>query len=89
MLIPSKQIWNNNQEQQLIKSLDTSALVSITDPKGIIIYVNDTFCEISGYDEQELLGQNHRILNSNKQPAGLFKGMWAAISSNRDRKSVV
>ncbi len=83
MEIESKPVWHNNQEQQLIQSLDSSALVSITDPKGIIIYVNATFCEISGYDEQELLGRNHRILNSKKQPAGLFKGMWAAISSNR------
>ncbi len=83
MEISSKDIWYNNQETQLIKALDSSSLVSIADPQGIIIYVNDKFCKVSGYDEQELLGQNHRILKSGKQPDGLFKGMWAAISSNR------
>lgn len=83
MEIISKSIWYNNQEQQLIKSLNSAALVSITDPKGIIIYVNDMFCKISGYDEQELLGNSHRILKSGKQPDSLFKEMWAAISAKR------
>ena len=83
MEIISKPIWYNNQEQQLIKSLDSSALVSITDPKGIIIYVNDAFCKISGYDEQELLGQTHSVLKSGKQPDSLFSGMWKSISSKR------
>lgn len=83
MEISSKSIWYDNQEDQLIKSLNKSSMVSITDPKGIIIYVNDAFCKESGYDEQELLGQNHRILKSGKQPDGLFKGLWKAISSKK------
>ncbi|MBN4046942.1 PAS domain-containing sensor histidine kinase [bacterium AH-315-P13] len=83
MEISSKSIWNDNQEEQLIKSLNKSSMVSITDPKGIIIYVNDTFCKKSGYDEQELLGQNHRILKSGKQPDALFKDLWTTISSKR------
>ncbi len=83
MEISSKSIWNDNQEEQLIKSLNKSSMVSITDPKGIIIYVNDTFCKESGYDEQELLGQSHRILKSEKQPDALFKGLWTTISSKR------
>jgi PAS domain S-box-containing protein len=81
--INSKSIWYDNQEDQLIKSLDKSSMVSITDPKGIIIYVNDTFCKESGYDEQELLGQNHRILKSGKQTDGLYKGLWKTISSKK------
>ena len=58
-------------------------MVSITDPKGVIIYVNAAFCKESGYNEQELLGQNHRILKSGKQPDGIFKGLWKTISSKR------
>jgi PAS domain S-box-containing protein len=81
--ISSKSIWYDNQEDQLIESLDKSSMVSITDPKGIIIYVNDAFCKESGYNEQELLGQNHRVLKSGKQPDGLFKGLWKTISSKR------
>ena len=49
--------------------------------EGNIIFVNDFFCAISEYSREELLGQNHRILKSGKQPDGLFKGMWKAISS--------
>ena len=44
---------------QLKFTLDESALVAITDNKGNITYVNKKFCEVSGYTEQELLGQNH------------------------------
>jgi PAS domain S-box-containing protein len=83
MEISSKSIWNDNQEEQLIKSLNSSALISITDSKGIIIYVNDAFCELSGYDEQELLGQNHRILKSGKHPDNIYKDLWETISSKR------
>lgn len=83
MEISSKEIWHNNQEVQLIKSLNSASLISITDPKGIIIYVNDKFCKISGYDEQELLGQNHRILKSGKLPDNIYKDLWETISSKR------
>lgn len=83
MEISSKSIWYDNQEDQLIKSLNKSSMVSITDPKGIIIYVNNTFCKESGYNEQELLGQNHRMLKSGKQPDVLFKGLWKSISSKK------
>lgn len=83
MEISSKPIWHDNQEHQLIESLNSSALVSITDTKGIIIYVNNAFCEMSGYDEQELLGQYHRILKSGKQPDSLFKSLWSTISSKK------
>jgi PAS domain S-box-containing protein len=83
MEIVSKDIWHNSQEQQLATALDNAALISITDPKGIIIYTNDSFCEISGYNEQELLGQNHSILKSGKQSDRVFKELWATISANR------
>ena len=78
-----KNIWHNDQEEQLIKALNNSSLLSITDPNGIIIYVNDLFCKISGYQEQELLGNSHRMLKSGKQPDRVFKEMWSTIIANK------
>jgi len=66
---------------QQIEVLNKAAIVSETDAEGNIIFVNDFFCHISEYSKEELIGKNHRILKSGKQPDGLFKGMWKAVSS--------
>ena len=68
---------------QQIDCLNNAAIVSIADADGNITYVNDTFCKISQYSREELLGKNHRLLKSGKQPNGLFVGMWGAISAGR------
>lgn len=64
----------------LEKIIDLHSIVSTTDLKGNITYVNDMFCKISGYSREELIGQNHRIIKSEAHHQSFFKTLWTTIS---------
>ena len=68
---------------QYQEATNSSSIVSKTDTKGIITYVNDAFTKVSGYSEEELIGQNHNIIRHPDNPKSIFEEMWKTIQNEK------
>jgi len=70
-------------------AIDESSIVSKTDKKGIINFVNDKFCKISGYTKDELIGKSHNIIRHPNMTKDFFKNMWKTILDKKIFKGIV
>lgn len=67
-------------------ALDEAAIVAITDQKGIIMHANDNFCKISKFSREELIGQDHRIINSGHHSKEFIRNLWVTIANGKTWK---
>jgi PAS domain S-box-containing protein len=81
----SKQVWL----ERVVYALNQTAIVAITDTQGKIVFVNEKFCEISKYSRDELIGQNHRILNSGYHSHQFFVDMWQTITNGQNWRAEI
>ncbi|MCD4758246.1 MAG: diguanylate cyclase [Arcobacteraceae bacterium] len=84
---------NHNEQSNLLaeykKAVDISNIVSKTNPKGIITYVNDKFCQISGYKKEELIGKAHNIIRHPSMDRESFKELWDTVKSKKPWTGIV
>jgi len=71
------------QFEEIYSAINNHSMVEVTDVEGNIIFANKKFCDISQYSEQELIGQNHRILKSGLHQKEFYKDLWSTITSGK------
>jgi len=69
--------------KQYVNITNTSSIISKTDPHGVITFVNDKFCQISGFSKEELLGRSHNIIRHPDMPKAAFRDLWKTIKEDK------
>lgn len=75
--------------RQYKDAVDVGTIISKTDEKGIIVYVNEQFCKISGYTKEELLGKPHKIVRHEDMPSHLYKEMWNTLKQKKTWQGIL
>ncbi len=80
-----------NQSEFLVETVvpDDELIISRTDLNGIITYANETFCEISGYELDELIGKPHNIVRHPDMPSAAFSDLWSTLQNKKQWIGVV
>jgi len=76
-------------QKEYENALDSSNILSRTDTKGIITYVNDRFCEVSGYTRDELIGKSHNIVRNDETPKEFFLKLWKTIKAGNNYEGII
>ncbi len=89
--VENKKLVEKQQNELLVYKdiLDKENLVSETDLKGFITYVNDIFCEVSGYSKEELIGQNHNIVRHPDVSEKIYEELWNTIQNKKTWKGKI
>jgi PAS domain S-box-containing protein len=80
---------NSLMYEGLLDSVNLFFITAETDERGVITFVNDKFCQISGYSENELIGKDHRILNSDTHDKDFFSELWETIQNGNSWQGVI
>ena len=71
------------QFEEIYSAINNHSMVEVTDLEGNIIFANKKFCDISQYSQQEIIGQNHRIIKSGLHQKEFYKDLWSTITSGK------
>lgn len=88
-LLSAHAVVTQNLTKEYRKAIDESAIVSVSDTHGVITYANDKFCEISGYERDELIGKPHNIVRHPDMPKSEFEQMWKTIKNKEVWRGVI
>ena len=75
---------NNQVINQEVTFSKEEELITVTDKRGVIQYVNDEFCRVAGYDRDELMGKNHNIIRHPDMPKEAFGDMWSKLQNGEN-----